>query len=583
MPLPLSVSEFIRSMRHAPGISCLAIAILLLAPGALQAYSPDGASPDVPHEVVMPRPGEAGPDVFWPVPGFPTSPPDNPQVGDSWLWWLWVFQPMPPHFEQAMCTVRGVSPRGYVVVRDTDWLVHMDQADVDVILERWENSSVGPYPTTGIYDLDSLAFGEPPDELDMDPRIYLMWFEFGVAADGFFFSFDEFPEGTYPEYHSNECEVLYLNPTSSGGPSGNYMLAVTAHEFEHMIHWNHDSDEASWVDEGMAELAMWFYGAPDNISSFNSNPDNSLIVWNGDWADYIKTYLWSLYFYEQYGGQPSVYAVVQEPANSIQGYENVLDNLGYSQNFEDVFADWTVANYLDDTTIEDGRFGYAGDDLPVFALSGTYSTYPVTNVSKTVNHWAADYYRFTGLGSYGNILLSFDGDDTNNFKVWGLAIHADGTTQVHYMPIDDATQTGALWLSGLTDPADQVVLVVGGASSTGGTGYYFSASASAGVESDPGAPPAAIALGVSPNPFMSSVSLQLQWSGESAAGGPTVEIYDLQGRLVTSLSVEAGAGNQADLVWDGTDAEGLDSPSGVYLARAIYGLDVSTSRLVRVR
>jgi hypothetical protein len=127
------------------------------------------------------------------------------------------------------------------------------------------------------------------------------------------------------------------------------MLAVTAHEFEHMIHWNHDSDEASWVDEGMAELAMWFYGAPDNISSFNSNPDNSLIVWNGDWADYIKTYLWSLYFYEQYGGQPSVYAVVQEPANSIQGYENVLDNLGYSQNFEDVFADWTVANYLDDT------------------------------------------------------------------------------------------------------------------------------------------------------------------------------------------------------------------------------------------
>jgi len=44
-----------------------------------------------------------------------------------------------------------------------------------------------------------------------------------------------------------------------------------AHEFEHMIHWNGDPNEEAWVDEGLAELAMWFYGNPDTISGFNTN------------------------------------------------------------------------------------------------------------------------------------------------------------------------------------------------------------------------------------------------------------------------------------------------------------------------
>ena len=93
-------------------------------------------------------------------------------------------------------------------------------------------------------------------------------------------------DGMFPPYRSNECEVLYLNCGHGQSPQGDYMLSVAAHEFEHMIHWKYDEDEVSWVDEGMAELAMWFYGRPDNISAFNSNPDNSLIVWNGNWADF---------------------------------------------------------------------------------------------------------------------------------------------------------------------------------------------------------------------------------------------------------------------------------------------------------
>lgn len=554
-------------------------AILLTALPAPAWASPERQAGTV-RELQAPLPGEIGPDIHRPAQGLPDSPPEDPQVGDSWLWWLWVHDPMPPHFEQAVCTVRGKSDRCYVVVRDEEWLVSVDQSDVDLILERWENSSIGPWPSTGIYELDSLAFGEPPDEIDMDPRIYLVYFDFGIAADGFFFWFDEYPEGTFPEYHSNECEVLYLNPYSSGGPSGNYMLAVAAHEFEHMIHWKHDEDEASWVNEGMAELAMWLYGAPDNISSFNSNPDNSLVVWDGTWADYIKTYLWSLYFYERYGGLPAAYAVVHEQANSITGYENVLDALGFSVSFADVFADWVVANFLDDTSIGDGRFGYIGDDLPAFSVSGTYSGYPLPWTYKTVNHWAADYYRFQGFGAVNSILLSFDGSDNTTYSVRGMVLRSGETPEVLTMPLEPSGQYGSLLVTDLSDPADQVVLSVANTSSSGSAGYQFKAEDAAGVESHPGNLRPALSIRAGRCPFSGAVTVTIDWQPDCASQAPSLEIFDFGGRLVRSLAVPEGGSGSAEVVWDACEESGSPAPPGCYFAVARLEGSSAAARLV---
>lgn len=543
------------------------VCILLAMTTLHAAASPVDGMPeaDWSHDVVIPSPDMVGPDVLWTGPQASTAPPADPEVGDSWLWWLWIHYPMPPHFEQHMCTVRGKSDRGYVVVRDTDWLVSIDQTDVDLILERWENTSTGPYPDQGIYEIDSIAFGAPPDELDNDPRIYQMWFDFGIAADGFFFWFDEFPEGSVPGYHSNECEVLYLSTTSSGGPGGEYMLAVTAHEFEHMIHWKYDGNEESWVDEGLAELAMWFYGNPDNISGFSGNPDNSLVVWNGDWADYIKTYLWSLYFFERYGGHPSIYAVLHEQANSIAGYEAVLDQFGYSEGMDDVFADWAVANFLDDTTITDGRFGYTGEDLPPFNTAGTYSTYPLTDVYKTVNYWATDYYRFQGLAGYDNLLLSFDGSDNNSFAVWALVLPESGVTEVHRMPLDQGAQTGQVYVSDLTGDGDQVVMAVAGISSSGSKGYYFSAEATQGIEVE--APsPMPVTLTATPNPFAGSVSLSISSGDAGRPGDIAIDIYDLRGRLVRTLTERSERDGETIVTWDGTMTTGYPAGAGIYFA-----------------
>lgn len=77
-------------------------------------------------------------------PNPPMAPPDDPQVGDSRLWWLWVDLPMPPHLEQKVSTVRGRTDRGHAFVEDSQRNVNIFQEDVDMILERWENSSINP-------------------------------------------------------------------------------------------------------------------------------------------------------------------------------------------------------------------------------------------------------------------------------------------------------------------------------------------------------------------------------------------------------------------------------------------------------
>ncbi|MEN8208526.1 MAG: FlgD immunoglobulin-like domain containing protein [Candidatus Fermentibacteria bacterium] len=331
------------------------------------------------------------------------------------------------------------------------------------------------------------------------------------------------------------------------------------------------------MDEGLAALAMWLFGNPDYISGFNNAPDNDLTDWSGTWADYIQTYLWTLYFFEQYGGHPSIFAVVNEAENSIAGYDQVLDDFGYTEDVTDVFADWAVANFLDDITLEDGRFGYTGDDLPPFNVMGTYSTYPVTNVYKTVKHWATDYYRFQNFEFFETLLLSFDGNDSNDFAVWGLAIYGSDTTEVLRMTLDGSTQAGTLEIPGLTDPADQVILVVASVSSTGGMDYIFSAGDIQGIEVET---PAAQMLSIhaTPNPFRTTVTLHLNWTGIS--DDPTVDIFDINGRLIRQLSTEAISEGRAIVIWNGCMEDGNPASPGIYFARGGSGSADSVTNLL---
>jgi len=82
-----------------------------------------------------------------------------------------------------------------------------------------------------------------------------------------------------------------------------------------------------------------------------------------------------------------------------------------------------------------------------------------------------------------------------------------------------------------------------------------------------------------PNPFRGSTGLTFALARQ---GDVAVEIFDLQGRLVRSLSRRGLSAGEHVMVWDGRDAGGQSVLSGVYLARWSAGATRGTGRLVKV-
>jgi hypothetical protein len=143
-----------------------------------------------------------------------------------------------------------------------------------------------------------------------------------------------------------------------------------AHEYEHAIHYDHDPDEASWVDEGMADLSGYFAGyghSSDHLAYYMVYHRTSLTNWGGGLEDYGESYLFQLYLNENFGGPDFIKALVDEQANGIEGIENQLTAFSYGASFDDIYRDWTLANYLDnvDLTGDSGaKLGYESLDIP---------------------------------------------------------------------------------------------------------------------------------------------------------------------------------------------------------------------------
>jgi hypothetical protein len=214
--------------------------------------------------------------------------------------------------------------------------------------------------------------------------------------------------------------------------------SAIAHEFQHLIHRDNDFDELSWVNEGCSTLAEFIcgYGHTTNLAYYITDfYELSLVIWEGQLGNYGVVYLWALYMYEHYGGQPLIWDIVHEQANGIQGWNNVLQAHHIKKNFDQIFEDWAIANYLDDTSFAKGIYGYYNLDLPCAASQwwdipsvidaiGAYDeTYPTGwFLPERLPYIAWYWHLYNGAPE---LKVYFDGD--NNA---GVAPHS-GTYQWH--------------------------------------------------------------------------------------------------------------------------------------------------------
>ena len=328
-----------------------------------------------------------------------TDPDDIPRMvnpnpvsysqGREDTFWLVDFRGLTVY--QSTFELRLVSPHAY-------WYFEKGQAVLPTDLER----AALEFEDT-IYPRVSHAFGtERSPGIDNDPHLNIIHAQIGGVA-GYFSSSDEHPQDVFP--YSNQREAIYINVRALPVGHASY-LQVLAHELQHAIHWNSDDSEDTWVNEGLSDLAVSVAGyRAASINQFLGSPTISLVHWPLDDANVFAHYggaaLFFHYLAEHYSQQGILKELVQEPADGIAGIDQYLADQGYNATFNDVFADWVVANVLDEPA---GKYGYA--DLDVHArVAPAISAF--AEIKSEIPQYSTEYVELAPLP--GPVRLRFQG------------------------------------------------------------------------------------------------------------------------------------------------------------------------------
>jgi immune inhibitor A len=313
-----------------------------------------------------------------PIPAVVNATPPAYQLGDQETFWVGESDTL-RHF-QVTADLRYIGPKSYWWIEDG---YDVSDSDVAASAEMFENS---------IYPTNRAFFGsEWSPGVDNDPRVHI--FVGNVpGVGGYFYSINEYPK--LINQYSNEKEMFFIN-IAAARPGSDRLDSILAHEYQHMIHWYNDANEETWVNEGLSELAMdlngYDTGGTENV--FARKPDTQLNAWgdspNESIAHYGGSFLFMSYFLDQFG-EEMMREVVAHPANGADGFDAVLVDRGTSYRFDDVFADWLVANYLDDPTLGEGLWGYRDLSVDSIAVDAQHDDYPASGES-AVSQYAADY------------------------------------------------------------------------------------------------------------------------------------------------------------------------------------------------
>lgn len=278
------------------------------------------------------------------------------------------------------------------------------------------------------------------------------------GVGGYYSSADEFPRAINP--FSNEKEMFYIN-LGNARPGDPWFDGILAHEFQHMIHWNEDRNEDIWVNEGLSELAVRLndLGGDRSIQAFLNDPDLQLTHWFDQTSPYYgASFLFMEYLLDRLG-ENTLRDIVAQPANGEAGIEAVV---GPQLTFEQLFADWVIANYVDDP--EGGRYAHPAHQLEQPDMASRHDTFPVLSRDADVHQFGTDYIRFDAGDQAGTLTLEFSGEETvpvvpanahsGDFAIWsnsGDDSDSTFTRSFDLTDLDRATLTYWAWYDIETD------------------------------------------------------------------------------------------------------------------------------------
>ncbi|MGD9893022.1 MAG: hypothetical protein AB7R89_26150 [Dehalococcoidia bacterium] len=299
-------------------------------------------------------------------------------------------------------------------------------------MSRDEAERAGDTFEDAVYPKVTSAFGFPaPAPTGADGRISIL--HAGLrGAGGYFSGGDQLPRALAP--YSNEQQIVYLD-LGAARPGGDGYAGLLAHEFQHLVHQQTNPHADTWINEGLSEVADEMLGGGNAfLRRFETAPNTQLNAWPADASTaphYGAAHSFLRYLLLRFGGFERAKDLIDSDANGVTSVERYL-RTNFDTGFLDVFADWTVANLLD----QDG--------------DGPYS-------QPEIDHCIRDIEKLPGSGSGDGIVSQFgaryleidpDGRD--------LTLHFDGDDAVRPVAVSPVSGRG-FWWSNRADSLDSTL------------------------------------------------------------------------------------------------------------------------------
>ena len=355
---------------------------------------------------------------------------------------------------KVSATLRKISSNAYWYVSDDFW-AGVFEPEKNLFLEKLDELALEF--DNRIYPIERGFWGtESNPGVDNDPKITVLITKLIDQAGGYFDTTHLYKKTEAPE--SNEREMFFINSSSVISDRAKVFLA---HEFQHLIGFYQKEilkniTEDVWLNETRAEYAPRLLGYDDvfdtsnirrRIFAFQQNQSDPLAEWKNESSDYGAVTLFMYYLVDNYGAQILVDS--QKSAKSGIGSINeaLRQNL-FSQTFSDVFSDWTIANILNDSSV-DQKYAYKSGHLSNFRVSPTQS-YTISgigtifSVSNQSKDWQPHWYEFNTLvgSSTGlNLKVDFSADMETNFRVPFIAFKINGQKEISFLPLNGTSAT----------------------------------------------------------------------------------------------------------------------------------------------
>jgi len=502
------------------------------------------------------------------------------EVGDTINFWSIDYSEDVPRFYLTPATCRYVGDHTYIFVEDSQWGVHYDQSAVDALAEALEDST--PSGPGGILEKDIGVFGEPPDAIDGDPRVYFLVLDIrdgfdpqqgGAYIAGFFSPYNQFTETeAYLYYggHSNEVEMLYIDCF----PADQYDASYTAsHELVHLIQWGVEpfSSEELWVIENQAQSGTFVCGFPAfQVETFLEVGGITPIKWTSltDEIEYVAGYgagyLFFSYIHEKYGGDQFLYNSLRVSDRGISGISQAIrDATGETPDMDRLLADWMLACWIDDPEFGDGRYGWdsfriadydtvSPGNRPGLDYTAEIDTDPFSSLGQRMSSYQGRYYSVAG-----SVSGSFRADGTG---LGDMRAYVYDSVASSLQLLD----TGSSNDVAVPLPAEGDILLM--CSSFSGLDLDVSAGS---VLDFPGQ------MAVYPQPCLGTLYFQF-WSD---GGDVSLDIFALDGSHLESVDFPSVESGEATLAYLGAS----ELASGNYFYRFTQGSRVETGSFAVVR